>query len=168
MLSLDDITGDSNPLARHYSRFRVTERTLLTGHSHQAWPDVGLNGQQQAWLDAAEHVDDKWSIAFEKAGKVKGFYNNLLADSDPAIYTLASSTHDLLVRFLSATDLKNNPRIVTTDGEFHSMRRQLDRLAEEAVEIVRVPVDPVDTLSERIAAEITPGTAVPQWHGPRN
>ena len=159
MLSLDDITGDSNSLALHYSRFRVSERTLLTGHSHQAWPDVGLNGQQQAWLDAAEHVDDKWSIAFKKARKVKVFYNNLLGDSDPDNYTLASNTHDLLVRFLSATDLKNKPRIVTTDGEFHSMRRQLDRLAEEAVEIVRVPVDPVDTLSMRIAAEITPRTA---------
>jgi kynureninase len=159
MLRLDDITGDSNSLASHYSQFRVSERTLLTGHSHQAWPDVSLNGQQQAWLDAAEQVDDKWSVAFEKARKVKTFYNDLLGDSDPANYTLASSTHDLLVRFLSATDLKNNPRIVTTDGEFHSMRRQLDRLAEEAVEIVRVPVDPVDSLSERVAAEITPGTA---------
>jgi hypothetical protein len=159
MLSLDDITGDSNSLALHYSRFRVTERTLLTGHSHQAWPDVGLHGQQQAWLDAAEHVDDKWSMAFEKARKVKVFYNNLLGDSDPDNYTLASNTHDLLVRFLSAIDLKNSPRIVTTDGEFHSMRRQLDRLAEEAIEIVRVPVDPIDTVSERIAAEITPGTA---------
>lgn len=159
MLSLDDITGDSNSLALHYSRFRVTERTLLTGHSHQAWPDVGLDGQHQAWLDAAEHVDDKWSIAFKKAGKVKGFYNNLLGDNDPDNYTLASNTHDLLVRFLSAIDLKNNPRIVTTDGEFHSMRRQLDRLAEEAIEIVRVPVDPIDTLSMRIAAQIIPGTA---------
>jgi len=159
MLRLDDITGDSNSLAFHYSRFRVTERTLLTGHSHQAWPDVGLDGQQQAWLDAAEHVDDKWSIAFEKARKVKIFYNNLLADSDPDNYTLASNTHDLLVRFLSATDLKNNPRIVTTDGEFHSMRRQLDRLAEEAIEIVQVSVDPIDTLSMRIAAQIIPGTA---------
>jgi len=159
MISFDDITGDSNSLALHYSRFRVTERTLLTGHSHQAWPDAALHGQQQAWLDAAEHVDDKWSIAFEKARKVKVFYNNLLGDSDPGHYTLASNTHDLLVRFLSATDLKNKPRIVTTDGEFHSMRRQLDRLAEEAVEIVRVSVDPVESLSERIAAEITPETA---------
>ena len=159
MLRLEDMTGESNSLASHYSQFRVSERTLLTGQSHQAWPDVGLNGHQQCWLDAAEHVDDKWSFAFEKARKVKTFYNNLLGDSDPDNYTLAANTHDLLVRFLSATDLKNNPRIVTTDGEFHSMRRQLDRLAEEAVEIVRVPVDPVDSLSMRVAAEITTGPA---------
>ncbi|PYR64621.1 MAG: hypothetical protein DMF88_22635, partial [Acidobacteria bacterium] len=50
-------------LAAHYSRFRVTERVLLTGHSHQAWPDVGFEAQQRAWLDAAELVDDKWDRA---------------------------------------------------------------------------------------------------------
>ena len=46
-----------NPLASHYSRFHVAERLLLTGHSHQAWPDVSFDAQQQAWLDAAEFVD---------------------------------------------------------------------------------------------------------------
>ena len=37
-----------NPLASHYSRFRVTDRILLTGHSHQAWPDVAFEAQQRA------------------------------------------------------------------------------------------------------------------------
>lgn len=64
-------------------------------------------------VDASEHVDDKWALAFEKARSVKAF----------------------------------------------SMHRHLDRLAEESVEVVRVPVDPVDTLSERVAAAITPRTA---------
>jgi len=31
-----------NAIARHYSQFRVAERLLLTGHSHQAWPDRGF------------------------------------------------------------------------------------------------------------------------------
>ena len=39
--------------APHYSRFRVAERLLLTGHSHQAWPDVALEGQVEAFDDAA-------------------------------------------------------------------------------------------------------------------
>ena len=60
-----------NPLARHYSRFRVAERILLTGHSHQAWPDVAFDAQQQAWLDAAACVDDKWERAEEKAAAVR-------------------------------------------------------------------------------------------------
>ena len=44
---------DASALAVHYSRFRVSDRILLTGHSHQAWPDVGVAAQQRAWLDAA-------------------------------------------------------------------------------------------------------------------
>ena len=59
------------PLSQHYSRFRVSERLLLTGHSHQAWPDVGFEAQQQAWLDAAEFVDAKWERAAEQASLVQ-------------------------------------------------------------------------------------------------
>jgi len=58
---------DPSALAGHYSRFRVGERILLTGHSHQAWPDVGFEAQQRAWLEAAEYVDDKWSHCLEQA-----------------------------------------------------------------------------------------------------
>ena len=58
-------------IARHYSRFRVSERVLLTGHSHQAWPDLAFDAQRQAWLDAAELVDDKWGRAFEVADEVR-------------------------------------------------------------------------------------------------
>ena len=61
-------------LARHYSRFRVSERLLLTGHSHQAWPDVAFDAQQRAWLDAAEFVDGKWERAAEQAARVRDGY----------------------------------------------------------------------------------------------
>lgn len=124
-------------LARHYSRFRVSERVLLTGHSHQAWPDVAFEAQQQAWLDAAEMVDDKWGRAFEVAGEVRAGYRRLLDDPDGHI-ALGQNTHELLIRFLSALPLRERPRLVTTDGEFHTIRRQLDRLEEEGIEVVRV------------------------------
>ncbi len=127
-------------LARHYSRFRVSERVLLTGHSHQAWPDVAFEAQQQAWLDAAEMVDDKWGRAFEVAGEVRAGYRLLLDDPDGHI-ALGQNTHELLIRFLSALPLRERPRLVTTDGEFHTIRRQLDRLEEEGIEVVRVGVD---------------------------
>ena len=127
-------------LARHYSRFRVSERVLLTGHSHQAWPDVAFEAQQQAWLDAAEMVDDKWGRAFEVAEEVRAGYRRLLDDADGHI-ALGQNTHELLVRFLSALPLGERPRLVTTDGEFHTIRRQLDRLEEEGIEVVRVGVD---------------------------
>ena len=124
-------------LARHYSRFRVSERVLLTGHSHQAWPDVAFAAQQQAWLDAAEMVDDKWGRAFEMADEVRAGYRRLLDDPDGHI-ALGQNTHELVVRFLSALPLRERPRLVTTDGEFHTIRRQLDRLESEGIEVVRV------------------------------
>ena len=156
---IDEIAGVSNSLSPFYSRFRVGTRILLTGHSHQAWPDAGYIAQQKAWLDAAEYVDEKWDLAFEKAETVKEFFARLMSDACADNYTLGASTHELLVRFLSALDLKNRPRIVTTDGEFHSMRRQLHRLAEEGIEIVHVPVTPVATLTQRMAAELSTTTA---------
>ncbi|HEU5111144.1 MAG TPA: hypothetical protein VFT95_21595, partial [Micromonosporaceae bacterium] len=142
-----------NPLAAHYSRFRVAERLLLTGHSHQAWPDVALDGQVEAFADAAEEVDAKWERAFTKAEAVRDGFRRLLGEPGADI-ALDANTHALVIRFLSALDLRRRPRLVTTDGEFHTLRRQLARLAEEGVEVVRVPAEPVDTLAERLAAAV--------------
>ena len=64
---LADLCTSPNGIAPDYSRFRVSERLLLSAHSHQAWPDRGFEGQQEAWLDAAELVDRKWDRAFAKA-----------------------------------------------------------------------------------------------------
>jgi kynureninase len=148
-IKIEDLGGDINPLAKYYSNFRVSERLLLTGHSHQAWPDVAFDGQKQAWLDAAEKADEKWGRAFEKAQIVKDAYRKLLND-DSGHITLAGNTHELVIKFLSALDLKSRPKIVTTDGEFHSIRRQLDRLSEEGIEIVKVASLPAENLADRI------------------
>src|SRR5512133_1102675 len=136
-----------NPLAAHYTRFRVAERLLLTGHSHQAWPDVALEGQVEAFEDAARHVDDKWGRAFAKADEVRAGYRRLLGDPGGEI-TLGANTHELILRLLSALDLRGRPRLVSTDGEFHTLRRQLGRLAEAGLEVVRLPAQPADTLAE--------------------
>jgi kynureninase len=145
-------------LAKHYTRFRVTERVLLTGHSHQAWPDVAFEAQQQAWLDAAEHVDDVWDLAFAKANEVRRGFARLLDDT-PERIALAQNTHELVVRFLSALPLRKRPQLVTTDAEFHTIRRQLDRLAEEGIEVIKVPAMPAATLAERLAISVDDHTA---------
>jgi len=145
-------------LAKHYSAFRVSERLLLTGHSHQAWPDAGFEGQKQAWLDAADFADGKWDAVSEKVERVASGYRTLMDGCD-GDFTLDTNTHALVVRFLSALPLRERPRIVTTDGEFHSIRRQLDRLGEEHLDVVKVPAEPVGTLAERVAAEIDERTA---------
>jgi kynureninase len=147
----------TNPLASHYSRFRVTERILLTGHSHQAWPDVGLEAQQQAWLDAAELVDGKWARAAEKAAQVRAGFARLLGDV-PEHIALGQNTHELVTRWLSALPLRTRRRILTTDGEFHTIRRLLDRLAEEGIEIAKVPAHPVSELADRMSRAVDDAT----------
>lgn len=158
MTTLESLRGNPNALSVHYGRFGVANRLLLTGHSHQAWPDVALHGQIEAFTDASAAVDGKWELAFGKAERLRDAYRGLL-DAPGADIALGANTHELVVRFLSSVDLPRRPRLVTTDGEFHTLRRQLARLAEEGVEVVRVPATPVDTLAERVAAEVTDRTA---------
>ena len=156
----DDLYASPNALAPHYSRFRVAERLLLTGHSHQAWPDCGFAAQQQAWLDAAEFVDDKWERVFEQSAVVQGGYARLLNEPSASSIALGQNTLELVVRFLSALPLSRRPRLVSTDAEFHTVRRLLDRLSEEpTLEIVRVSASPVETLAERLAATVDDRTA---------
>jgi len=150
MPELAELRHTPNVLARHYSRFRVDERLLLTGHSHQAWPDVAREGLVEAFDDAAREVDQKWERAFAKAGRVREGFRRLLADEEGEI-ALAASTHDLVVRLLSALAFRERTRIVTSDGEFHTLRRQLTRLEEEGFEIHREPSADTTGLAARLA-----------------
>ncbi|MEU9889548.1 aminotransferase class V-fold PLP-dependent enzyme [Sphaerisporangium sp. NPDC051011] len=153
------MTGDlAAYLAPHYTMFRVSERLLLTGHSHQAWPDVALDGQLEAFHDAALGVDAKWARAMDKAEEVRAGFRRVL-DDPAAELALGSSTHELVIRFLSSLPLGDRPRLVTSDGEFHTLRRQLSRLAEEGLEVVRVPAEPVGSLSVRLAEAVDDRTA---------
>jgi kynureninase len=156
--TLLDLRTAPNALAPHYSRFRVGERLLLTGHSHQAWPDVAVDGQLAALQDAALLVDAKWEAAFAKADRLRDGVRSLL-DDPAAELALGANTHELVLRFLSAMDLAARPRLVTSDGEFHTLRRQLARLAEAGIDVVRVPAAPADTLADRLAAELDDRTA---------
>ncbi len=153
-----DLYRHPNILAPEYSEFRVGERLLLTGHSHQAWPDCGFEGQVRAWRDAAKHVDAKWELAFAAAERVRQGYAALL-DDVPERIALGANTHELLVRFLSGLALRERQRIVTTDGEFHTLRRQLDRLAEEGIEVVKVSSAAPDEIPERLIDAVDDRTA---------
>ena len=145
-------------LAQHYSRFRVAERLLLTGHSHQAWPDVAFDAQQRAWLEAAALVDDKWEQAFAQADLVQAGFKRLLNDRDGNI-ALGQNTHELVTRLLSALPLRTRPRLVTSDGEFHTVRRQLDRLQEEGLIVVKLAARPAETLAARLSGAVDDKTA---------
>jgi selenocysteine lyase/cysteine desulfurase len=157
--TLDELARTPNALAPHYARFRVAERLLLTGHSHQAWPDVARDALLEAFDDAAEMVDGKWDRAFAKADDVRTGFRRLLDDPDGEI-ALGANTHDLVIRFLSALDITGRRhRLVTSTGEFHSVRRQLARLAEAGADVAWVAAEPADTLAERLAAAVDERTA---------
>jgi len=159
LMSGPEVNGhDPRSLARHYSRSGVADRLVLTGHSHQAWPDVARAAQLEAFDDAALLLDEKWDRAFARADRVRSGLGAMLGDDERGRITLADSTHTLLVRLLSSLDLRARPRVVTTEGEFHSARRQLDRLEEAGVEVVRVPA--TDDLAARLAAAVDGRTAL--------
>ena len=81
-------------------------------------------------------------------------------DAPDAELALDQNTFGLVLRFLSALDLRRRPRLVTTSGEFHTLRRLMARLAEEELlEVVIVEARPAETLAERLATETDDRTA---------
>lgn len=145
-MTFDTAAGKLIP---HYTRFDVGNRLLFTGHSHQAWPDAAFSGQTEAFDTAARLVDDKWEAAFAKTEVLRGYLRDFY-DDPSGRYSLAGSTHELVVKWLSSLDIRNKPRIVTTDSEFYTFHRQLSRLEEEGIEIVRVPSLPLEGFTGRL------------------
>lgn len=164
-VKLTDLIQSPNGLRDHYSRFRASDRLLLTGHSHQAWPDAALDGIAESFAVAANQVDRKWDTALAKADEVRDAVGTWLHDPG-ALVALGPSVHDLLVRIFSSIGLLNsgtNPpqrsTVVTTDMEFHSASRQLRRLSEDGLTVDVVPVAPASTLVERLIDRCDESTA---------
>jgi len=149
---------DPSALRPHYSAFLRSDRVLMSGHSHQAWPDVAREGLLQCFADAAAHVDDKWASAAAKADDVRAAVVARIG-GHPDEIALGANTHELVTRFLSALPLVSRRHLVTTDGEFHSLYRQLRRLAEEGVEVTFVPTEPLNDLPARLAQAVRSDTA---------
>jgi kynureninase len=150
---------DPAALRPHYSAFLRSGKVLLTGHSHQAWPDCARDATLEAWDDAASWIDDKWERAFAAADDVRGAVASRIGARADEI-ALGQNTHELVVRMVSALDLRARPRVVCTTGEFHSLTRQLALLERHgAVSVAWVEAEPVATLAERLAAAVDARTA---------
>ncbi|MEX0843741.1 MAG: hypothetical protein WD022_00595 [Balneolaceae bacterium] len=155
---MPEINQLANQLTPHYSHFRVSERLLFTGHSHQAWPDIAREGQLEYFDVCARDVDNKWEAAFEKTEILRNYLRDFY-DDPHGFYCREESTHVLFVSWMSSLDLKNKPKIISTDGEFHSLFRQLHRLEEEGLEFVQVPVQPDSSFADRIIGEMDDRTS---------
>lgn len=151
---------DLDALRREYGAFVRPGRVLLTGHSHQAWPDDARRAMVACFDDAAQHVDDKWGRAvFARRDRVASRVLARLGfdPSDPLAF--GENTHELAFRLLSCFPASPQTEIVATTGEFHSLFRQLARLAEAGVRVTWVDASDRASLARRLCEAIRPGVA---------
>lgn len=106
------------------------DRLHFAAHSHHLWPDASWLGQQAAWEDAARLADHKWGrVMGEIYPAAQAGVAAELRLPDPSTVVFAGNTHELLLRIVSARG-EQPVRILSSDGEFHSFRRQSQRWLE--------------------------------------
>jgi len=126
-------------------------RLHFAAHSHHLWPDASFDGQMEVWNDAARLADRKWDKVMDEVwpaaqAEVAGELGTGMADA----VVFAPNTHDLLVRLFAAISGEWPIRVLTSDGEFHSARRQLARWEEAGAAVVeRIPTEPFASFSDR-------------------
>jgi hypothetical protein len=83
-----------------------------------------------------------------------------LGSGDPSAIVFASNTHDHIIRLVAACPRRPDKplRVLTSDGEFHSARRQMTRWAEGGdISLFKVAAEPFDDFSERFEREAGSG-----------
>jgi kynureninase len=133
------------------------DRLHFAAHSHHPWPDVSYEAHRQAWVDAADLMDDKWDHIFGNVvPETRQQIAAVLGLAREETITFAPNTHEFVVRLFSC--FEPPVRILSTDSEFHTFARQSRRWEEDGLAIVdRVPAEPFDTFTERFSAEAGSG-----------
>ena len=127
-------------------------RLHMAAHSHHLWPDASFDAQVEAWNDAARLADRKWDKVMDEVWpEAQARVAGELGTGMPDAVVFSSNTHDFLVRLVSAAPRRGPQlRVLTSDGEFHSARRQFDRWSEDGWFVQeKVSVDPYATFSDR-------------------
>ncbi len=127
------------------------DRLHVAAHSHHLWPDASFAGQVECWEDAARLADRKWDrVMGEVWPEAQGHVAEELGTGMPDAVVFAPNTHDLLVRLFAAASSSWPIRVLTSDGEFHSARRQFARWEEAGAAVVeRVAAKPFNDFSGR-------------------
>jgi selenocysteine lyase/cysteine desulfurase len=131
----------------------------MASHSHHLWPDASFEGQVECWNDAARLADGKWDrIMDEVWPEAQGHVAAELGTGMPDAILFAPNTHQLLVSLFAAASSARPIRVLTSDGEFHSARRQFARWEEAgAATVERIPSEPFDSFSDRFAERAKTG-----------
>jgi selenocysteine lyase/cysteine desulfurase len=135
-------------------------RLHFAAHSHHLWPDASFEGHMRAWEDAARLADRKWDKVMDEVWpEAQAHVARELGTGHPDSIVFSSNTHDFLVRLVTAAPRNGDRlRVLTSDGEFHSARRQLARWEEEGwIEVERIATGPFDGFSKRFLAAAQAG-----------
>lgn len=121
----------------------------FAAHSHHLWPDVSKLGHDEAWRDACLSSDKKWGKIFEEVmPETKKLIADILSLKHPERIVFAPNTHELLIRVISLFDNKEIFKVLTSNSEFHSFKRQMMRLEEDPrVQVTRQ--DSTDIFTKR-------------------
>lgn len=143
---------------KYYQKFLSANvgKQHYAAHSHHYWPDVTFDATVQYWNDSAKFVDDKWNYFFtEKIPRAQKLIANILKLSEPSQIVFAPNTHEFVHRLLSCFPAGKTVRILTTDSEFYSFERQVNRLTENgSVQVTRIATEPFADFSQRFQKAI--------------
>ncbi|MCL6730859.1 class V aminotransferase [Sphingomonas hankyongi] len=137
------------------------DRLHFAAHSHHLWPDASFEGQTEAWNDAARLADRKWDkVMGEVWPEAQAHVSRELGTGQSDAVVFSSNTHDFLIRLVTAAPRRQGGplRVLTTDGEFHSARRQFARWEEEGwIKVERISAEPFDSFTERYSSRARSG-----------
>jgi selenocysteine lyase/cysteine desulfurase len=143
---------------KYYSHFLTANSHIqhYACHSHHYWPDVTREATLQYWDDSAKFVDDKWDYIFgTKIPTVQKLIAEVLNISHPGQIAFAPNTHELVYRLLTCFETHKKISVLTTDSEFYSFDRQINRLQEEnLVSVEKITTHPFDDFEARFIKKI--------------
>lgn len=137
------------------------DRLHFAAHSHHLWPDASFEGQVECWEDAARLADNKWDrVMGEVWPEAQANVAAELGSGDPSAIVFAANTHDFLIRLAAACPRRGGDplRVLMSDGEFHSARRQMARWQESGdIDLTKIAAEPFDDFSARFLDEARSG-----------
>ena len=137
------------------------DRLHFAAHSHHLWPDASFEGQVECWEDAARLADNKWDrVMGEVWPEAQAHVAAELGSDDPTAMVFAANTHDFLIRLAAACPRRDGAplRVLVSDGEFHSARRQMARWVESGdIELTKVAAEPFDDFTVRFLEAASAG-----------
>ena len=138
-------------------------RAVVASFLDHAWghtPPAAHVAAAKRQFGLYQQGNSTWDVLFgevapEAAGHVKRLLG--LAEVGGATVQFGHNSHEIVTRLLSMplervlTREQSALRVLTTDTEFYSLTRQLNRLAEAgpAVQVQVVPIEPLDSFEER-------------------